>query len=372
MSKHNAQNERIKRTYFSYLKEACRYSEASIDATAKALARFEEANGYKDFKRFHREQAVAFKRKLADQTNARTGDKLSKATLYATLQALRRFFLWLAGQPGYKSRLSYSDADYFNLSDKDTRIAKAHRPQAVPTLEQINHVLDAMPHGTDIEQRNRALIAFALLTGARDGALASLRLKHVDLAQHRLMQDAREVNTKFSKTFPTWFFPVEGPALQIVADWVNHLKANLLWGEDDPLFPATRIAVGDNRQFEAVGLTRTGWANATPIRKIFREAFTAVGLPYFNPHTFRNTLAQLGEKLCRTPEEFKAWSQNLGHEKVMTTFTSYGAVQPGRQAEIIRGMAAQPTGNPATVENLLARLETILAQPSLGGQGVEG
>lgn len=32
----------------------------------------------------------------------------------------------------------------------------------------------------------------------------------------------------------------------------------------------------------------------------------------------------------------------MGHEAVMTTFTSYGAVQVGRQAEIIRELA-KPT-----------------------------
>ena len=59
MAKHNAANTRIKREYFQYLKEAMRRDEASIDAVAKALSRFEEANGHKDFGRFHREQAVA-------------------------------------------------------------------------------------------------------------------------------------------------------------------------------------------------------------------------------------------------------------------------------------------------------------------------
>jgi len=43
-------------------------------------------------------------------------------------------------------------------------------------------------------------------------------------------------------------------------------------------------------------------------------------LPYFNPHSFRNTLVRLGQEICRSPEEFKSWSQNLGHEKVLTTF----------------------------------------------------
>lgn len=80
-------------------------------------------------------------------------------------------------------------------------------------------------------------------------------------------------------------------------------------------------------------------SNATPIRTIFKEAFTHAGLPYFNPHSFRNTLVQLGETTCNNPEAFKAWSQNLGHEKVLTTFTSYGEVAYQRQGEIIRGLA---------------------------------
>jgi hypothetical protein len=63
------------------------------------------------------------------------------------------------------------------------------------------------------------------------------------------------------------------------------------------------------------------------------EAFFNAGLPYFNPHSFRATLVQLGEEVCKSPEEFKAWSQNLGHEKVLTTFTSYGTVACQRQGE---------------------------------------
>jgi hypothetical protein len=43
-------------------------------------------------------------------------------------------------------------------------------------------------------------------------------------------------------------------------------------------------------------------------------------------------LAGLGERLWGTPEEFKAWSQNMRHEGVMTTFNSYGEVSRERQA----------------------------------------
>jgi integrase len=208
MTKHNAENERIKRKYFAYLKDAKQHSEPTVDAAAKALSRFEEYNRYRDFKAFHLEQAIAFKRHLAEQTGQRSGEKLSKATLHATLKQLRAFFLWLAGQPGYKARLQYSDADYFNLSEKDARIATAQRERKAPTLEQVKHVIETMPEGSEIERRNRVLVAFTLLTGARDSAIASMKLKHIDLIENCVHQDAREVKTKFSKTFTTYFFPV--------------------------------------------------------------------------------------------------------------------------------------------------------------------
>lgn len=338
MKNYNPDNERIKRGYFTYLKEAKRQSTASVDAVAQALARFESYTRHKDFKTFHHQQAVAFKAHLASQRAERTGKPLSKATLHATTTNLKRFFQWLALQPGYKSRIQYVDADYFNLSENDTRTATARREQRVPTLEQVTHVIANMPAETDILRRNRALVAFTLLTGARDSAIASIRLKHVDMMKGCVYQDARDVKTKFAKTFTTYFFPVGDEVLEILRDWVKYLREELLWGNDDPLFPATKIECGASRHFEAIGLDRKCWSNATPIRTIFKEAFEAAGLPYFNPHSLRNTLVRLGEQLCQTPEEFKSWSQNLGHEQVLTTFTSYGVVGAHRQGEIIRGL----------------------------------
>jgi len=105
MLKHNANNERIKHRYFVYLKEAKHLSEQTLDAVAKALARFEGYTQFKDFRAFHYQQAIAFKAHLANQKNQKSGQPLSKATRYSTLAALQRFFQWLAGQPSYRSRL---------------------------------------------------------------------------------------------------------------------------------------------------------------------------------------------------------------------------------------------------------------------------
>ncbi len=358
MSSHNPTNERVKRRYFIYLKEAKRHSEATVDAAAKALSRFEEFTGWRDFRAFHVEQAVAFKRRLSGQKGGRA---LSKATLRGTLAHLRTFFLWLAGQPRYRSRFRYSDADYFNVSEKDARIATARREKSFPTIEQVKHVIGSMPHASDLERRNRALVAFTLLTGARDSAIASLKLKHIDLDARSVYQDARDVKTKFSKSFTTYFFPVGDEAHDVVADWVNHLRNDLLWGGDDPLFPATETVIGGDRRFAASGLRREHWKTAAPIREVFRGAFRQAGLPYFNPHSLRSTLVQLGETLCRTPEDFKAWSQNLGHEGVLTTFHSYGAVGTRRQGEIICGLSQSPHAVPAIAEEIASALFRRLA-----------
>src|SRR5207237_6751285 len=166
------------------------------DAYEKALNRFEVYTKYRDFRMFHPEQAIAFKKRLAEQKGEQSGEKLSKATLHATLAQLKRFFQWLVWQPGYKSRFQYSDAEYFNLSDKDTRIATAQREQRAPTLEQVKHVIRTMPSSKEIERRNRALIAFTLLTGARDSAIASMKLKHVDLIANCVDQVARDGTNK--------------------------------------------------------------------------------------------------------------------------------------------------------------------------------
>ena len=293
MKKHNPENERIKRKYFTFLKEAKRQNEASIDAVAKAISRFEDYTKYRDFKAFHHQQAIGFKKFLSKQGNKQTGGKLSKSTLHSTMRHLKAFFQWLAMQPGYKSRLNYSDMEYFNLSEKDSRIAKAKRIKPIPTIEQISYVLEKMPNKTDLEHRDRALISFTILTGARDSAIASIKLKHVDLINGSIFQDAREVNTKFSKTFVTYFFPVGARFREEFDSWVRYLKEELLWGNDDPLFPKTNVILGDSNSFRADGFKREHWATATPIREIFRKAFEAAGLPYFKPSQFPKYIGDL-------------------------------------------------------------------------------
>lgn len=124
-------------------------------------------------------------------------------------------------------------------------------------------------------------MALLLLTGMRDAAAVSLKIKHISIERGYVFQDPREVNTKFSKTIETFFFPVGYDVVAIVNDWVNLLTSEKLFSPNDPLFPKTLVEPGEQRSFEARGLSRKHWADASPVRAIFKAAFARIGLPYF-------------------------------------------------------------------------------------------
>jgi integrase len=345
MTKRNAENERIKRRYLVYLKDAKGRDTASIDAAASAIERFEDYGKRRDFRSFHIEQARGFKAQLMAATNVRTGKPLSASTIHTTLAALKAFIVWLADQPSYASRIKYADAEYFTPPDNLSRIATARRFKNGPTLSQVRLMISALPDATELERRDRALIAFAILSGARDRAIISFRLKHLDIECDLIEQDSREIRTKRAKTFTTWFFPVGEDIRQIVVDWVQFLREKKGFGPEDPLFPKTRVTTGEDFEFRARALDDAPWANANPVRNVFREACARAGLPYFNPHLMRNTLVQLAYELKLDAKAIKAWSQNLGHASTLTTLASYGNIPPARQGEIIRRLCKRPSAS---------------------------
>lgn len=334
MPKRSSDNLRIKRRYLLWLADARGLSEASIDKAAASISVFEAHLAGKDFRAFHVERARAFKR-LLSQRDAATGRLRSGGTINGILRDVMSFYRWLADQPGYKSRINRSDVDYLAPDKKSetTRRTTCWKPH--PSPEQARRLLGEMPTSTLIERRDRAFVAFLFLTGSRVSAAISLRLGHVDLSNACVHFDGGNVDTKFGKRFSTGFFPIGSRAEEIFREWVSELRSDLCFSDADPLFPKTKVAFGSDQQFCAVGVLREPWASASSATRIFKEAFRDAGLPPFSPHRVRDTLAELAREFCRTPEDYKAWSQNMGHDDVLTTFRSYGSVAPGRQMELV-------------------------------------
>ena len=335
MSKRANNNLRIKRKYLVWLRDARGLSVASVDKAASAISTYQAFLGSKDFRAFHSERARSFKRKLSSQNNQRSGAKLSQASINGVLREVRAFFKWLADQQGYKSKITHSDADYLSPDRKSENARRNSCWKPHPSPDQVRHLLQGMPAENVVQRRDRALIAFLFLTGSREGAAITLRIGHVDLINACVNFDGRSVNTKFGKSFTTAFYPIGDYVEQIVRNWIAELKTVHLFSESDPLLPKTSVGIGPSRHFEVLGISREPWASPSSAAKIFKQAFQDADLPPFSPHRVRDTLAELAKDHCRTPEDYKAWSQNMGHDDVLTTFRSYGSVATGRQVELM-------------------------------------
>ena len=73
----------------------------------------------------------------------------------------------------------------------------------------------------------------------------------------------------------------------------------------------------------------------------------------FQPPQHPKDAARMGEQVCKSAEAFKAWSQNVGHDQVLTTFMSYGVVPTERQGEIIRGLGAPQLPAYSTADDIV-------------------
>jgi integrase len=337
MPQFDPDNERIKRQYIHWCSEADGKDEKTLDAIAATLRDFELALGCKSFKAFHRDWAKKYKTHLSKARHHRTKKPLGLATRDARLRQVKAFFKWLASQPGYKSRISFSDVEYFNNKAKDARAAHAKRPALFPSMEQCAHAFRNMPCETAVQQRDKAAFALLMLTGARDSALASLRLQHVDLVERLIFQDGRTVNTKNAKTIETWFLPVDEMYLQTFEEWVTALRSDHLFGPADAIFPKPKRELIDSC-FNFTALSRDPYANGQKINAVIKGAFSRVGLHPYHAHSFRRTLALYGDSICSTREAFKAWSQNIGHEHMATTVSAYMPVSRERQRDLIRNL----------------------------------
>jgi len=346
-------NEVVKRRYRYYLVHADGKAESTIKQTMLALGRFEDFTGYDDFRTFNEKQAVGFKAHTARRN-------LAPSSILSTVKQVMRFFRWLSMQPGYKSKIRSDAIDFMNLSEKAIRSASAPRERDYPTLAMIEAAIDLMPDVTAVQKRDRALMALSALTAIRATAMTTLKLKHFYRRRRLIIQMPDEVETKFSKRIDTFLMPVSERIEKIFLDWIDYLEREELFGPGDPIFPKNKMGQDQNWQFKTVGLSRSHWKQSGSARRIIKGAFEAAGLPSFGPHSFRNMLvSELYRRRVSIPV-FKASSQNLGHESVLTTLTSYGKISLDEQGRLIReAFSAAPTKGtdaPLTMSDLEAWL----------------
>ncbi len=360
------QNEIMKRRFFDYQRASGGYAENSIETYEKALLRWQEFTHDEDFRSFNKANAMQFKSWLADRDGA--GDeKLSVSYQYHTLRKLKAFFRWLAEQDAYKQSIKITDIDFLNLGKKESRQARQSGRRKIPTIEQVQTVIEFIEPITEVDRRDRALISFSLLTGARISAIVSLPIGAFDRDDLVVDQDpSLGVKTKYAKRITTALFPLKyDKPKEYFLSWYDYLVNEKGYAATDPIFPATKIEQGEeNVSYYSSGeVNQEFWEKSSSARKIFEKRFKAAGVPYFHPHTFRHLVVKEFMKIPLTEEQKKAISQNLGHEHVSTTFGSYGygKIDEERQIELLSGIDPESLqAKPVLGEEDLARIAQIV------------
>jgi len=338
MKKHNLKNERVKRKFIRWLREADGCCEATIGNIEKAVLIYEGFTKSADFGSYSPDKAIEFKKYLKKRESR--GKPISISTYYTYLRHLRKFFTWLAWQPGYKSKIPHDSIDYLKIKEKEERMATQTTPRNYPSLEYVLNLANSIDINSEIDQRDRALVSFTLLSGMRDEAIVTLPLDCFNEENLIINQNPRAgVKTKFSKYILSSLFRFDERLIKYVIDWVKYLKGKG-FGSADPLFPRSKNRrSNENLSFEsATEIEPIFWQGTGRIREIFKRRSQAAGLPYFPPHTFRHLAVDLALKHCQTGEEIKAVSQNFGHEHIATTLSSYANYGSARLTEILKSI----------------------------------
>ncbi len=320
------QNEEVKRTFFEQLRGGKGFSKTSVRSHAEAINQWQIFTKNEDFSAYNKSKAVAFTEWLGTRPAKTKTGKISLVTQSNYLRRIKKFFVWLADQPGYKSKILKSDADYLRLSKADAQIARSGTTKKMPTFDDARKIIEGIQGESEIDMRDRALISFALITGARISAIVSLKMKSFDKELKQINQNPGDgVKTKNSKKILTTFFPIgwEEPEKYFM-EWYEYLESKG-FQPNYPIFPATAGGFTDNESgYSKETIGQNAWVGTGAARKIFEKRCINVGLPYFHPHSFRHLIVSILSKKRLTEEEKRAISMNLGHENVGTTFGSYG------------------------------------------------
>lgn len=356
----NLKNEKLKRSFIRWLREAKGFAEATVTAGERALSRWEEFFDFEDFGRFTANKAINFKNHLEHPVGL--GKPLSANSRHHCLRRLCLFFQWLSTQPGYKTRITAEAISYLSLDKKTLQAISWPRQKKHPTLDYVRKLVESIQITTEIDRRDRALIAFLLLSGMRDKAVVSLPLGCFDPDTLEIRQYPKDgVDTKFGKSFVTLLVRFDNYLLGRVTDWVRYIREVKLFGSTDPVFPRNKVTQANGGYtFVSQEVEPVFWRSTGSIRRVLKERTDAAGLPYYFPHSFRHAHVRLALKHCQTAEQMKAISQNLGHENVGTTLTSYGTLDQYRIAEVIRSMDFKEVASGELSPEELEVLEKVL------------
>ena len=275
------ENDRIVHEWQDY---ARRYDRKTVQAHLFTIRDFDLFLTGKPFGKVTPMNAGAYRDNLVKLSQIpQSAGGLSSSTIRHRASQLRAFFKWLRNQEGHK-RLSRNILDYLELP-------KATRAKTLPredrdflTIEEAQSMVLKMPGNTIVERRDRAMVAFSYVSGLRASALTSLRLKHVDIENKEVVQDANEMQAKNGKSFRVFWFPRSEVFQDQVCEWLTELH-QLGFTPCDAVFPDATDLNARNTELSSIAPMRS----ARALQAAFHRASALVDRNC-SPHSARHTL----------------------------------------------------------------------------------
>lgn len=331
----NVENEKIKRSYFEWLKEADGKCDNTVRAATRAIQVYEDFTKHDSFKCFNKDQAVSFKKWLREKEYR--GQPVQITTVVMYLRHLKNFFTWLSQKPGYRRKVTLENVGYLSATDNEVRAAAQHDEPNHPSLPYVLKLVGSITGGTEVDRRDQAMISFLFLTGIRETALVSLRLGCFDENRMCVRQaHSLGVITKRAKFIFSMIFPFDKGLQNHIIGWAKYLREKG-FGSKDPLFPRSKMfqkRAGDLCYERSHTVEPVFWNAGNRVQGILKERSQAAHLEYFSPHAFRHLGARLGLQACRSGEHVKAVANSFRHEHVETLLRVYGNPTQERMIEI--------------------------------------
>ncbi len=175
------------------------------------------------------------------------------------------------------------------------------RPASLPhvlTEQQVSALLDAIPAGSALDLRDRALFELAYASGLRAEELVNLHTSSVDF-------DSEQVRVE-GKGGKTRFVPAGEPALKAIARYLEKAR------------PALTAHTRGREEEPALFISKSGRRLSTSdVRRRLRAWTTRVGLAgSVSPHALRHTFAT---HLLDNGADLRAIQELLGHSSISTT-----------------------------------------------------
>jgi integrase len=324
------------RTLHDWLTYSGRYDSKTVAAHLATIRDFEAFCGGEVFQKYKPSDAARYREHLKARVAEPEATGLSVSTVRHRTSHLKAFFEWLLNQKGFAG-LDKTIPSCLELPKKFAAVSFAADDAPVPTLDEAIKMITAMSLTTPLERRDRAMVCIAFLGALRADTVTSLRIGHFEQENRTILQNGRQSRTKNGKSVRITFFPVSPMFARTVADWQLELRKRG-FHDDDPLFPDDKTLAPNNRPYGRLSPMSSTYA----ISRAFKKASSEIGLS-FSPHSAKHCIGLLGWDFCRTPEQTKAWSLNMGHENEAITEKYYSKIHPDRIEEIFQDFGERPS-----------------------------